>query len=369
VGPAGLDRSGLAPRIIGGRPVPDGRYAFQAALLAQSFGNNDYQRQFCGGSLISPYHVLTAAHCVEFFGDGVEQVPLSDLRAVVGRTVLTSTQGQKRRAAGVDIHPRYDPVTASHDVAVVHLASPIFGIRPIMLATVTGWGNTIAQPVGPGGGGVNYPNRMRVVRVPIVSRVECRTALATVGDTIDASMLCAGATNLDTCQGDSGGPLSFKAAGGGHIQVGITSWGHGCGATGFPGGVRAPGQPGGGQLRPRGHRRGTGDLGQSGLIRPDPGAQPAPRRAGRRLVPADSVSPMWEYAIREYVQEWGEQTEDRSMAAFLDELNRLGEDGWEAVGITPRTHYDRGGGPGGWDSFTFVVLLKRLRPATDMMRS
>ena len=64
---------------------------------------------------------------------------------------------------------------------------------------------------------------------------------------------------------------------------------------------------------------------------------------------------MWEYAIREYVQEWGEQTEDRSMSAFLAELNRLGEDGWEAVGITPRTHY------------TFVVLLKRLRPADDML--
>ena len=76
---------------------------------------------------------------------------------------------------------------------------------------------------------------------------------------------------------------------------------------------------------------------------------------------------MWEYAIREYVQEWGEQTEDRSMGAFLAELNRLGEDGWEAVGITPRTHYDRGGRPGGWDSYTFVVLLKRLRPADDMM--
>ena len=46
------------------------------------------------------------------------------------------------------------------------------------------------------------------------------------------------------------------------------------------------------------------------------------------------------------------------MSAFIAELNRLGEDGWEAVGITPRTHYDRGGGPGGWDSFTFVVLLE-----------
>jgi hypothetical protein len=51
---------------------------------------------------------------------------------------------------------------------------------------------------------------------------------------------------------------------------------------------------------------------------------------------------MWEYAIREYAHEWGEQTADRSMSGF------------------------RGGGPGGWDSFTFVVLLKRLRPATDM---
>jgi hypothetical protein len=76
---------------------------------------------------------------------------------------------------------------------------------------------------------------------------------------------------------------------------------------------------------------------------------------------------MWEYAIREYVQEWGEQTEERSMSAFLTELNRLGDDGWEAVGMAPRTHYDRGGGPGGWDSFTFVVLLKRLRPASDML--
>jgi secreted trypsin-like serine protease len=43
-------------------------------------------------------------------------------------------------------------------------------------------------------------------------------------------------TTLDTCQGDSGGPLFFKAAGGpGYIQAGVTSWGIGRGATGFPG--------------------------------------------------------------------------------------------------------------------------------------
>ncbi len=54
---------------------------------------------------------------------------------------------------------------------------------------------------------------------------------------------------------------------------------------------------------------------------------------------------MWEYTIREFVQEWGDPG--------------VGRQGWEAVGLAPRTHYDRGGGPPGWDSYTFVVLLKR----------
>jgi hypothetical protein len=72
---------------------------------------------------------------------------------------------------------------------------------------------------------------------------------------------------------------------------------------------------------------------------------------------------MWEYTIREYAQQWGDPTQERSAASFLDELNELGRQGWEAVGMAPRTYYDRGGGPAGWVSYTFVVLLKRqLQP-------
>jgi secreted trypsin-like serine protease len=83
---------------VGGTAVPNGKYKFQAALLALSFGSNDFERQCCGGSLITPFEVLTAAHCVELVGDEPGQLPVSDLRVVVGRTVLTSTQGQKRRS-------------------------------------------------------------------------------------------------------------------------------------------------------------------------------------------------------------------------------------------------------------------------------
>jgi hypothetical protein len=95
-GPHGLSRApgAITPKIVGGQPVPNGKYKFQAALLAQSFGSNDFERQYCGGSLITPFEVLTAARCVEFIGDEPGMVPLSDLRVVVGRTVLTSTQGQ-----------------------------------------------------------------------------------------------------------------------------------------------------------------------------------------------------------------------------------------------------------------------------------
>jgi secreted trypsin-like serine protease len=61
-------------------------------LLAQSFGNNDFQRQYCGGSLITPFEVLTAADCADFVGVP-GGIPLSDLRVVVGRTNLDTCQG------------------------------------------------------------------------------------------------------------------------------------------------------------------------------------------------------------------------------------------------------------------------------------
>ncbi len=99
----------LDTNIVGGDPVEYGQYPFQAAILALPFGSDDYHRQFCGGSLVSPKVVVTAAHCLDFVGPGA--LRLSDLRVVVGRTVLTGPGGYKRGVVAVRKHPGYSSRT------------------------------------------------------------------------------------------------------------------------------------------------------------------------------------------------------------------------------------------------------------------
>jgi secreted trypsin-like serine protease len=231
---------GAQPRIIGGDPVPTGKYPFVAALLDTTRGNTPYEQQFCGGSLIDADSVLTAAHCVQ------GQVP-QPLEVTVGRTTLNnSNEGQTEQVSRIQIHPRYNGVTnEAHDAAVLTLSNRIVGIAPIRIppttsnsferpgyqARIAGWGNTIkqnpnfSQPDA-------YPNRMREAVVPIVSDNTGENVYTT--SYFSTLMVSAGREGKDTCQGDSGGPL-FAQTQSGRFQIGITSFGAGCGARGFPG--------------------------------------------------------------------------------------------------------------------------------------
>jgi secreted trypsin-like serine protease len=226
-------------KVIGGTVVPDGKYRFVAALLNTNFGSTAFQQQFCGGTLIDGNSVLTAAHCVS----GQSAAPL---RVTVGRTALDSNQGQKRRVSEISIHPLYNPgLNDAYDAAVLNLNSPVVGIAPIKLATATqnvlespghdatvaGWGNTIAQPAG-GSAGSSFPNQMREAQVPLVSDNQAASVYGS--GYVKSLMVAAGKAGKDTCQGDSGGPM-FAEVAGKFTQIGITSFGIGCGADGFPG--------------------------------------------------------------------------------------------------------------------------------------
>ena len=183
--------------------------------------------------------MLTAAHCVQ-------DNPRWPLRVVVGRTVLSGRRGPDAARIEEVVHPRFNGTSdVKYDVAVLTLNAPVQGIptlspagaaqdgleRPGSLATVAGWGDTIRQSPR-GGGESNYPDRMHVVRVPMVSDARARDVYGP--SFVGTLMVAAGKEGKDACIGDSGGPL-FATQGGKRYQIGITSFGYGCATKKYPG--------------------------------------------------------------------------------------------------------------------------------------
>lgn len=233
--------SAHSPAIIGGGPADPGEYPWQAALLQANTG----QWWGCGGSLISPSWVATAAHCVSEGGSVVTSP--SALHVVVGRHDLTTNAGQRIPVAEVHVHPNYNPVTFDSDIALLRLRYPATlttTVQPIALATaghaalfapgveatVTGWGTRTE-------GALDFPNELYEVNVPIVAQDICAFTYAAQGAQITNNMLCAGVPigGKDACQGDSGGPLIVPDGVGGFKLAGVVSWGIGCARPGLPG--------------------------------------------------------------------------------------------------------------------------------------
>jgi secreted trypsin-like serine protease len=225
------ERSKPSIKIIGGVEQSDSAYPWMAALLSKG-GESPTKRQFCGASLISPDVVMTAAHCVT-------GTKAKEIEVTVGRTVLSDKrQGQLRNVTNIVSHPRYLKGDEAYDLALLELAKPVTGIASVKLPTpgtdallrpgaqakVIGWGNTDTELP-------SFPDRLRGVNVPLLSHPECT---ATYPGYNKAVNVCAGVEGKDSCQGDSGGPL-FRKVSGRTYQIGIVSYGDGCGEQGAPG--------------------------------------------------------------------------------------------------------------------------------------
>lgn len=250
--------SGQEPRdsrVVNGQTVKPGQYRFMASLQFVQPGLTPRQGHFCGGTLIDRDSVLTAAHCVEFLGNGQGQIPVSQVRVAVGDVRLNGGNPQRRAISRIDIDPRYGTggSPSAYDAAVIRLSRPVSGIPVMRLAgtgtnsldragrkaTVTGWGSTELSTVIPvPNEDIYIPNRMQKATVRVVSDAECSRAYPPNGrfapPFVAQVMVCSSRPAVDTCYGDSGGPM-FVDTPRGYRQIGITSYGAGCASAGFPG--------------------------------------------------------------------------------------------------------------------------------------
>ncbi len=236
------DTNQVDPRIVGGTNAANGAYPFMVALL-NATQPDPYQGQFCGGSLIAPHWVLTAAHCIVQSADA-NGVPSTFLLASSLDVMLGSNRLENPvttiRAAQILVHPNYNAKTQDNDMALVKLSSnsslaTVQALLPSDLALagvgktakVIGWGNQSSTTN-------SFPIDLKEANVPIVAQSTCSAAYTG----ISARMICAGFAKggIDSCQGDSGGPLLVSSGlAGVWRQAGVVSFGEGCALPNFPG--------------------------------------------------------------------------------------------------------------------------------------
>lgn len=251
-------------RVLGGKDAAESEWPWMVAVLENAVDNN-FQAQFCGGALISPQWIVSAAHCFqpgEEAKDGTAppEFSASEIRVLID-TVELCDDCQDGRLEIAELYipdgsrgPEWDPSTEANidDIALLRLESPVAVATASVIdaprsaalsesgddgVQVLGWG--ASQPNPTGDRDYLFPFTLQQAALDFVPLHECK-GFYSRDELFSDAMLCAHepdpdtTINPDTCVGDSGGPLVLERDGTDWV-AGITSWGFDCGDPDSPG--------------------------------------------------------------------------------------------------------------------------------------
>ncbi|XP_032889787.1 hyaluronan-binding protein 2-like isoform X1 [Amblyraja radiata] len=228
-------------KIFGGKRTVPGKYPWQVSLQLKNRVGLYKPGHLCGGALIKPCWVLTAAHCI------FSQAQPKDFRLQLGKQDLQrdETHQQIFDVENIIVHDNYQETSVGlyNDIALLkikqvngHCAKETKYVKTVCMPDsdfqpgtdchISGWGQTETEAAS---------NQLLHTKVKLISDQHCKDPRA-YGNAINHTMFCAGSLDgsVDSCQGDSGGPLTCMKNGR-HQVYGIVSWGDRCGVKYKPG--------------------------------------------------------------------------------------------------------------------------------------
>ncbi|XP_063537419.1 trypsin CFT-1-like [Cydia strobilella] len=221
----------IQPRVSSNSSAAIQRFPFTAAIL---YGPIGYFRQVCGGSVLTPNAVLSAASCFDNQG---RPNPVSQYRVRAG-SAQPNAGGSVVSVLLITLHPSYNYRTLQADIAVLRVATLTYSaaVQPVAIAganynvtdndsvLVIGWGQN--QTVS-----AELRNTLRYVQQNVVNHSYCKALLGYEGLNVTEGMLCTGRANGEFCGSDYGGPVVHAAN---NVLVGVAAYSYRCGERRYP---------------------------------------------------------------------------------------------------------------------------------------